>query len=383
MENRGLSPIKGGAKDPITMEMPSPHTPFWLVLLFATAVPLAVTALGVLLVRAARRAHRSSRRLKGGELFRLLAGRLTGRVRDVELRRAASQVEHESFWDALDAIASTLRLSERLELAGSLKKSGHLAYERRVLLSAAEPHARRELAARRLGLLPSPRSRRLLRRALVKGPENVSFAAARALARHRDLKALRWVLEHPAAIARRPIPALSGLLRAFGPGARAMLIAALEQGLADPRFECACVDALGVTRCKSSRQSIASRLKSPHLELRVAAARALGRIGMGEAIPALAMALTDEQWPVRAMAAQALGRLSAAPAVDALAQCVSDRSWWVRRHAAYALARIGGDGFDALCELAARSDDPYAREMAIEALEFGGDLRGDGDAKQA
>jgi HEAT repeat protein len=104
---------------------------------------------------------------------------------------------------------------------------------------------------------------------------------------------------------------------------------------------------------------------------------------MGEAIPALAMALTDEQWPVRAMAAQALGRLSAAPAVDALAGCVSDKSWWVRRHAAYALARIGGDGFDALCELAARSDDPYAREMAIEALEFGGDLRGEDEGKRA
>ncbi len=363
--------------------MPSAHTPFWLVLLFAITVPLGVTALGVLLVRAARRAHRSATRLKAGELFRLLGGRLSGRVRDLELRRAAARVEHESFWDAIEAIASTLRLRERLELARSLAKSGHVAQERRILLSAAEPAARRELAARRLGILPSPRSRRLLRRALVKGPGSVSFAAARSLGRHRDLKALRWVLEHPVAIAHRPMPALSGLLRAYGPGARALLIAALEHGLSDPRLECACVDALGVTRCRSARQSIATRLKSPHLELRVAAARALGRLGMGEAIPALAMALTDEHWPVRAMAAQALGRLSATPAVEALAGCVGDRSWWVRHHAAYALAVIGPEGFDALCELAARSEDPYAREMAIEALEFGSsDPRGD-DAKQA
>jgi len=87
------------------------------------------------------------------------------------------------------------------------------------------------------------------------------------------------------------------------------------------------------------------------------------------------LALTDEAWPVRAMAAQALGRLSASPAVDALAACVSDRSWWVRHHAAYALAVIGGDGHEALIELAARADDPYAREMAREALEFGSRVR--------
>jgi HEAT repeat protein len=246
-----------------------------------------------------------------------------------------------------------------------------VARERR-LLAGSEPAARRELAARRLALLPSARTRRVLRRALVRGPVGVSLAAARGLARHRDLGALRWLLQHPATLANRPLPALSGLLRAFGPGARAMLIAALEQGIPDTRLECACIDALGMSRCLSARGSIAQRLRGPHLELRVAAARALGRLGMGEAIPALVMALTDESWPVRAMAAQALGRLSATPAIEALSACVSDRTWWVRHHAAYALVCMGDEGRDALCELAARSDDRYAREMAREALDMGG-----------
>mgnify|MGYP001466587859 CR=1 FL=1 len=145
--------------------------------------------------------------------------------------------------------------------------------------------------------------------------------------------------------------------------------------MTDTRLECACIDALGVSCCRSARGTLAQRLQSPHLELRVAAARALGRLGMGEAIPVLAMALTDESWPVRAMAAQALGRLSAAPAVDALSACVSDRSWWVRHHAAYALLSAGDEGRDALCELAARSDDRYAREMAREALDMGSGAR--------
>jgi len=341
------------------------------VVSFAIALPLAVAGFIGLLVRRARRSERTGRRTSTGRLFALLTGLVSGRVRSGDLRRAASRTDAEPFWSALEAITHTLRLGERLKLARSLARNRHLAHERRVL-AGDEPIGRRELAGRRLGLLPSVRSRRVLRRALVRGPESVRFAAARALARHRDLRALRWLLEHPGMLSRRPFPALSGLVRSFGPAGRAMLISALERGVKDTRLECACVEALGIVRCRSARGSITGRLGSPHLELRVTASRALGRLGMGEAIPALALALLDESWPVRAMAAQALGRLKASPAIDALAACVSDRSWWVRHHAAYALAAIGGEGHDALCDLAARSDDPYAREMAREALEFGG-----------
>jgi len=349
------------------MPVLDPHLTSTLV--FAFAVPIAVAAFIALLVRGAHRDARARTRLRAGELFRLLSGRVSGRVRSGELRRAAKDTNPEPFWDAVEAITSTLRMRERLALARTLVKSRHLARERRVLRSD-EPAARRELAARRLGLLPSVRARRVLRRALVRGPESVRFSVARALARHRDLRALRWLLEHPDTLACRPLPALTGLLRGFGPRARAMLIAALERKLRDTRIECACIEALGIGRCRSARGSISTRLMSPHLELRITAARALGRLGMGEAIPSLTLALIDENWPVRAMAAQSLGRLSASPAIDALITCVSDRSWWVRHHAAYALAAIGGEGHDALCELATRADDRYAREMAREALDY-------------
>src|SRR5262245_33725096 len=259
------------------------------------ALPLAVGGLIALLLRRSRREARARTRLRAGELFRLLGERLSGRVHAGELRRAASHTGAEPFWDAIEAITATLRVRERLQLARTLAKSQHLARERSAL-AADEPVARRELAAHRLGLLPGVRGRRVLRRALVRGPEPVRFAAARSLARHRDLKALGWLLEHPDTLARRPIRALSGLLRAFGPGARAMLITALERGLTDARLECACIEALGMGRCRSARGSITARLASPHLELRVTAARALGRLGMGEAIPALAMALADDGW---------------------------------------------------------------------------------------
>ena len=346
----------------------------WILLGFALGVPAAATLFVFLLTRHARRGQRRHTRVRAGEMFRLLGGNVAGRVPERTLRRAAARTDSLPFWDALEAVTATLRVRERRGLAHALAKSGHVAQERRVL-AASEPPARHELAARRLGMLPDPRSRRVLRHALVRGPESVRLAAARSLARHRDLKALRWLLEHPGSLGTRPLQAIVGLLRSFGPAARAMLITALERGEADARMECAALDLLGMARCLSARGSITTRLTSPHLELRVAATRALGRLGMGEAIPALLTALEDEAWPVRAMAAQALGRLSASPAVEALAACVSDRSWWVRHHAAYALASIGGDGHDALCDLAARAEDRYAREMAQEALQFGAKAR--------
>ncbi len=346
----------------------------WILLGFALGVPAAVTLLVFLLARLSRRGQKRAARLRAGELFRILGGNVAGRVPERALRRAAARTGHESFWDALEAITATLRVRERRGLAHTLARSGHVAEERRVL-TASELPARRELAARRLGMLPDPRSRRVLRHALVRGPESVRLAAARALARHRDLRTLRWLLEHPDSLAMRPLPALVGLLRSFGPAARALMIASLERGHGDVRMECAALDVLGLARCRSARGSIADRLRSPALEPRVAAARALGRLGMGEAIPVLVIALADEAWPVRAMAAQALGRLSASPAVESLAACVSDRSWWVRHHAAYALAAIGGEGHEVLCELAARAEDAYAREMAKDALEFGPRVR--------
>ena len=127
--------------------MPAPVTPFWVVLSFAIAVPLAATAVVALLLRAAYRAQRSASRLHVGELFRLFGGRVSGRIGARDLRRAISHADHEPFWDAMEAITTTLRPSERLALSRSLARSGHLARERRTLAGS-------ELAARRRSRAP-------------------------------------------------------------------------------------------------------------------------------------------------------------------------------------------------------------------------------------
>jgi HEAT repeat protein len=339
---------------------------------FALGAAIVVCAVGVffLLARAARRGAAREQRGRAAELFRLLTGLLAGNVPVAALRAAARDSQSEPFWGAIEAVSATLRPRERFALARALERSRHLVVERDVLRRDDSP-ARRELAARRLGMLPAKRSRRLLRRVLASGPEGLRFAAARSLATHRDLASLAWLLTHPDTLSTRPARTLSGLLRAFGPRGRALLVAALDHPEQPLAVEVALLDALGVTRCRSARGAIEARLRGARVDTRVAAARALGRLGMGESIPALMLALADEEWPVRAQSACALGRLRAAPAVERLTERVTDPAWWVRHHAAYALAGLGAEGRDALCELIVRSPDPFAREMAREALDRG------------
>ena len=338
----------------------------------ALAVGLVACAIALmfLLARAAKRGAARDERHRAAELFRLLTGRLAGHVPPRALRVAARDSQSEPFWGAVEAITTTLRPRERRELARVLERSRHLVVERDVL-RRDDPPARRELAAKRLGMLPVRRSRLLLRREMVQGPEPLRFAAARSLAAHRDLGSLGWLLAHPEALATRPARAISGLLRAFGPRGRALQLAALDRGGLPLAFEVGLLDALGITRCLSARAAIEARLRDAQVDIRVSAARALGRLGMGESIPSLMLALADEAWPMRAQAAFALGRLRATPAVELLTERVADPAWWVRHHAAYALAAMGSEGRDALCELIVRSPDPFAREMAREALDHG------------
>jgi HEAT repeat protein len=71
---------------------------------------------------------------------------------------------------------------------------------------------------------------------------------------------------------------------------------------------------------------------------------------------------------VRAQAAWALGRVGATEAIAPLVAALPDRAWWVRHHAAYALAALGAEGRAALLGVTRQSSDPYARDIAEEAL---------------
>lgn len=103
--------------------------------------------------------------------------------------------------------------------------------------------------------------------------------------------------------------------------------------------------------------------KDESLEVRVAAARALGSFPHPAATKALLSLLRDAAWQVRTQAAAALGSIGAVEACPALHRALSDENWWVRLRAAIALRQLGQPGLEILAHVQA-GDDRYAREMA-------------------
>jgi len=343
----------------------TPTVIYWFAA--AVVVLLAITALAVL-AGAASRAERRRQREKVRALHLRFERFLTGHGAPSALRRDAARASSVAFWSAIETLGLEWRGPAWPALARELERNRHCAAERRALTD--DSPLRRELAARRLGLLRSPASRRALRRALVRGPESVAFAAALSLARHRDRAALRWVLAHSEVFARRTPRARIALLRSFGRAAKPDLLAALEAGRA-PELEHALIETLGIGGLQAAVPAIASRLSHPVLDVRIAAARSLGRLEARETASALALALGDEAWQVRAQAAWALGRVGATEAIEPLVAALPDRAWWVRHHAAYALAALGAEGRTALLGVTQQSADPYARDIAEEALAGG------------
>ncbi len=258
------------------------------------------------------------------------------------IRRQARAADEVTFWGALETLALDLDGRALRRLSNAIADLGHHRRERRALRH--ESPWRRELAARRLGFIHSASSRRALRDALEQGPELVAYAAAQSLARQRDARTLRWILDHPSYFASRTPRSRTALLRAFGPGATALLAERLLAGIGDEALERSVIERLGAAGHRPAVPAILRRLESSSTDLRVAATRALGRLGLTEAAPDLIRALTDGSWEVRAQAARSLGRLGDPTAIRPLTPLLQDPEWWVRHHAAHALAELRAEG---------------------------------------
>ena len=333
----------------------------------AGAALILPVVLGFAVARTVRRNLRADERRRVRRLAAMMRAHVRGRLSAFLLAKTADEATETEFWGALEGHLSRLSRGERRVLGMRLERCRHVAAERRALLG--ESPLRREMAARRLGLLPCRRSRRALRTAVAAAPEAAAYAAARALARDADLRTLDWLLAHPELLPHRTAGQWTQLLRAFGRRALPFLTEAVEAGIDDLRVLRATLEALGLGPHAAATPAIERHLDHEDADVRVAAARALGRIQAGPCSDALLRALRDPEWPVRAQAAWALGRLGRDEAVPALSACLTDRHWWVRRHAAYALAALRERGAAALRLAVQASSDPYARDIADEALQ--------------
>lgn len=362
-----LKPGHAGAENLCTML--DPGTDIAMPWPMALAVVLGCIALAVSFTRAWARRLRRRLRQRAQDLVRDLASYVGGRLTRHELRATAGDADSGTFWSALEPFAAALPRAEWLLLSKALAKNPHVVAEHRALRD--DSPWRGELAARRLALVRSQGSRRVLRRAMVAGPELLSYACARALARYGDLRSLQWLLAHPDRLRRRSVKQWIALFELFGPAAFPQLMEGLRTLQGHPRIERAMMEALGGIGDLAATAELEKRLAAETVDMRVSAARALGRLRAVHSVSGLLGALRDPAWQVRAQAAWALGRTRAPLAAYNLAGRLTDESWWVRRHAAYALAELGEDGRTALDHAARTSDDRYARDIAQEVLAGG------------
>jgi HEAT repeat protein len=104
------------------------------------------------------------------------------------------------------------------------------------------------------------------------------------------------------------------------------------------------------------------------LEVRIRAARALGRIGAPGSVDTLAEVMRPEEpAPLRAVAARALGNIGGVRPISLLRDAVDSEEHIVRQNAAHALAAIGEPAHD-LLELLGRGRPNRRTIYAREAL---------------
>jgi HEAT repeat protein len=166
-----------------------------------------------------------------------------------------------------------------------------------------------------------------------------------------------------------PVPSqlAAHTLAQLGVEAEVTLSAALDHPQA--RVRAVCLDALGLLGTTGSVDRIARLLREDdNLDVRIAAAAALGRLGSRPALDPLVGALHRGPGVLRAAAARALGELGTAAAVPALTELLTDDEFQVAHEAAHSLRRLGAPGMQALRDTVDRQESDRAVAHCQEAL---------------
>ena len=109
---------------------------------------------------------------------------------------------------------------------------------------------------------------------------------------------------------------------------------------AGPRLTALAVPAAPAAAAQSSFQDEIANLRSPNVGTRVKAAKALGKSGRPEAIPALTQAMRDPEVKVRRQAVRSLRRFTSSEAVDGFLIGLQDEDKIVRRDALTAVLEV-------------------------------------------
>lgn len=195
----------------------------------------------------------------------------------------------------------------------------------------------------------------------------VRTVAARALGRIGVADAVDPLLAAAAGARRLSSREVAAALVVLEPAATARMVAVARR--ADhPAVRSVTAEVLGLRGAYEATGMLEQWLQQdPAVEVRIRAARALGRIGAPTSVRPLEAALESSSGELRTVVARALGQLGSPGSVSRLTGCLSDSAHRVAGNAAAALAGLGEPGLAALRTVA---EGPLVREAAYarEAL---------------
>ena len=200
-------------------------------------------------------------------------------------------------------------------------------------------------------------------------PAAIALTAAQALLRIDARATLPAVLALAARREDWPIARVGAMLRECdaedsGP-ALAAAIYAESEGRRAPGLA-RLLRVLGPFAAEAARPAVRAALAQ--VDDPEVAVAALGALWHPEDVEFARARLRHAHWPVRLAVAKALGRIGTAADRAALEELLRDPNWWVRYRAAQALARLPGMDRTVLAALRAAEQDRYAADMLGQVL---------------
>lgn len=260
-----------------------------------------------------------------------------------------------------EAAAVALQLAAELASAGDLAHPVVAELRAGLLAMLGDEAERARAAARGLRRLATGEDAEALAASAVTGPAAEEAAEALLALAERAPQAV----DHALAAVRLEDAEATGLPRVFVRARGAAALGALRSGAssARPAVRRASVQGLGELGSTAAAEVIALALTDEDLDVRVAAARELGRVAVAPAgTEALLRTLASDSPMVQAAAAEALGRRGDHQARDALVSVASAGRPSVAPAALEALASLGEAGLPQLLDAAlARTEDGALR----------------------
>jgi HEAT repeat protein len=193
----------------------------------------------------------------------------------------------------------------------------------------------------------------------------LSFAAVRALLRIEPRRALETLASDMVTREDWSIARIGGILHELGPAAVTAPLLRLLQAPPATGHE-----RLVKLARFAHRERIAEAMKawlSTHPDPHVIAA-ALDYVENADHLPWVRGAARHAHWHVRMAAARALARIGGTRELAALLELLRDPAWWVRYHAAQALSQLHGLSAAELADLRERARDAFASDMLDHVL---------------